>query len=83
MQELPKVVRAHYADEFRLHLRFDDGLSASVDFAPWLEGPIFEPLRSVEYFRRFLVDGGTVCWPNGADIAPETLYETAKSTKAA
>ena len=48
-----------------------------VDFSGWLRGPVFEPLRDLEYFQRFFVDGGTVAWPNGADIAPETLYERA------
>lgn len=36
--------------------------------------PVFEPLRDVEYFRRFILDGWTVSWPSGADIAPETLH---------
>jgi len=58
---------------------FDDGTIGIVDFQPWLEGPIFEPLKDVAYFRRFFLDGGTVAWPNGADIAPETLYERARS----
>ncbi|HWM95145.1 MAG TPA: DUF2442 domain-containing protein [Thermoanaerobaculia bacterium] len=35
------------------------------------------------YFERFFLDGGTVAWPNGADIAPDTLYERARSNKAA
>ena len=45
--------------------------------------PIFEPLENTEYFQRFFLDGGTVSWPNGADIAPETLYDRAKSSAAA
>jgi hypothetical protein len=78
---LPHVVRAEYEDGFRLHLTFNDGTSGSVDFAPWLQGPVFEPLQDEAYFRRFFLDGGTVAWPNGADIAPETLYEAARATR--
>jgi hypothetical protein len=48
-----------------------------VDFEPWLAGPVFEPLKQPTYFKKFFIDGGTVAWPNGADIAPETLYEAA------
>jgi hypothetical protein len=62
---------------------FNDGRSGTVDFARWLEGPVFEPLRDTEYFKRFFLDGGTVSWPNGADVAPETLYAQAQSDAAA
>ena len=49
----------------------------------WLEGSVFEPLNDVGYFQRFFLEGGTVTWPNGADIVPETLHESAKSSAAA
>jgi hypothetical protein len=49
----------------------------------WVHGPIFEPLKAHEYFQRFFLEGGTVAWPNGADVAPETLYEQVESSEAA
>lgn len=80
---LPTVIRAELRAGYELHLTFNDGLEGTVDFLPWLEGPIFEPLRDRSYFQRFFLDGGTVAWPNGADVAPETLYEQAKANAAA
>lgn len=81
MAFLPTVVRAEYRGEFRIHLIFNDQSESTVDFEPWLDGPVFEPLKTVSYFRRFFIEGGTVVWPNGADIAPETLYEAAQATR--
>ena len=83
MNALPVVVRADYQNEFKIRLVFSDAVEGIVDFSAWLDGPVFEPLKNPEYFARFFVEGGTVVWPNGADIAPETLYERAKASEAA
>lgn len=80
---LPSVVQADYRGGYRIHVVFNDGVEGIVDFSDWLSGPVFEPLQERAYFARFFVDGGTVAWPNGADIAPETLYERAKDSRAA
>jgi hypothetical protein len=82
MAFLPSVTRAEYRGSYRVHVTFDDGKSGTIDFTPWLEGPIFEPLKDIEHFLRFL-DGRTVSWPDGADIAPETLHAQARSSAAA
>ena len=83
MDFLPCVVLAKYEGGFRIHFRFNDDVQGTVDLESWLEGPIFEPLKDRCYFERFFIDGGTVVWPNGADIAPETLYEAVKLAGAA
>ena len=83
MDILPQVIRAEYRGGHRIHLAFNDGIEGTVDFAPWLHGPVFDALKDASYFQRFFLDGGTVAWPNGADIAPETLHERAKANQAA
>jgi hypothetical protein len=77
MRFLPSVVSAKHVGEFRVYLAFSDGVEATVDFQRWLNGPVFEPLKSTRYFSQLFVEGGGVAWPNGADIAPEALYEAA------
>ena len=71
------VVEAKVCGPTRLCLAFNDGTRKTVDVAPLLTGPVFEPLREPTYFARALLDPvcGTVVWPNGADFAPEALHE--------
>lgn len=71
------VVEVRYVREYVVWLRFQDGTSGEVDIQPSFKGPVFEPLKDIEYFKKVRVDSeiGTIVWPNGADVAPETLYE--------
>jgi len=78
MNDLIVVTKAVYVDGYKLELTFTDGVRSVVDFSSWIERfPFFAPLKNVDYFKNFEVDGWTVSWPNGADIAPETLHSIA------
>ena len=83
MDTIPAVVRAEHRGGFKIHVVFNDGIEGTIDFSEWLSGPVFEPVKDPSYFGRFFIEAGTVAWPNGADIAPETLHERAKADEAA
>jgi hypothetical protein len=75
---LHDVVEARIVAGHRVFLRFDDGVAGEVDLARLVRFVgVFAPLRDAERFAELRVnpDTGTIAWPNGADIAPETLYE--------
>jgi Protein of unknown function (DUF2442) len=77
VEMLPSVTKAKYVRDYMIEVKFNDGTKKVIDFQPWLTGPIFRPLKSKHYFKTFFIDGPTIAWPNGADIAPETLYAAA------
>ena len=70
-------VRAHGV----LGLRFADGVEGEVAVLERMRGPVFEVARSPEGFLAAVLDeeSGTVTWPGGADLAPDTLYERVKT----
>ena len=70
------VIDARYVRDFTIWAEFADGSEGEIDLRDELVGPIFEPLKDRAYFRNFsIAEYGTICWPNGADIAPERLRE--------
>jgi hypothetical protein len=74
---LKDIVVAKALGDYRLYLRFEDGVEGVVDLAPHLSFQgVFAPLRDPAYFAQVRVDPGlgTVAWPNGADLDPDVLY---------
>lgn len=73
----PRIEDAKYIEDYRLYIRFSDGSEGELDFEKELTGEIFEPLKDISFFKKFTVDHDihTIVWPNGADFAPEFLYE--------
>ena len=70
-----RVVGVVVVAPYTLQVMFDDGMVRRIDLTGELLGEVFEPLRDVVLFARVRVEGETVVWPNGADLAPEFLYE--------
>lgn len=76
---LVHVTSVEPLEGFVLRLSFDDGSQQDVDVEWLLRGPIFEPVRNdYALFRQVRVEGGTVAWPNGADIDPVVLHGSAQ-----
>jgi hypothetical protein len=73
----PKITEAKYVEGYKLYIRFSDGSEGEVNFEQELTGEIFEPLKDISFFRKFSLNHEihTIMWPNGADFAPEFLYE--------
>lgn len=77
---IPRIIDAHYVDNYIVWIKFDDGLEGEVDLKTELWGVMFEPLKDRETFKRFHVDPAlhTLVWENGADFSPEFLHSALK-----
>lgn len=74
------VKEAKYHHDYVIWLRFNDGAEGEVNLKDELYGDVFEPLKDLEMFKLFKVDPllETIVWENGADLAPEFLYDKMK-----
>jgi len=70
-----EVSKAAYLDNYRISLTFNNGEMKTVDLQSELNGTVYEPLRQLDFFKNFQVKYNTIEWANGADYAPEYLYE--------
>ncbi|HOJ71902.1 MAG TPA: DUF2442 domain-containing protein [Syntrophorhabdaceae bacterium] len=74
------IIDAKYIEGYKLELIFKDGKKGIVDLSVYIhKGGVFSRFTDIEYFKQFYVNReiGTLCWPDGLDIAPETLYHVA------
>ncbi|MCL5744362.1 MAG: DUF2442 domain-containing protein [Acidobacteria bacterium] len=71
---LVRIREAEPLEGYRVQLTLTDGRVIERDLGPMLVGPVFDEIRrSGVRFREMCVQGGTLVWPNGADLCPDVL----------
>ncbi len=73
-----EITKAKYLEGYKIKLWFNDGNVKTVDLSDKLKGKVFEPLHDLNYFKNFSISFNTIEWQNGADFAPEFLYQIGK-----
>ena len=77
------VIKARYIEDFKVWIAFNDGANGEIDLSKKLKNRngVFAPLQNLYYFKNFKIENDTLSWENGADIAPESLYELLEQQK--
>ena len=80
-----RLVSVRPDEDFRLHVVFVDGTLGDVHLRAFIESPstngtLFEPLRDPGCFRQVRIEMGVVVWPNGADLAPDAMYDAIRAS---
>ena len=80
-----RLIDAKYVRDFVVWVKFNDGVEGEIDLREELSGPLFEPLRDVNLFRKFVVhpELHTIVWENEADFSPEFLHDKAQQERLA
>jgi hypothetical protein len=73
---MTKILRATHLRNLVIELEFSDGTVGPYDVSPLLERDteLTRPLADPEYFRRFFIDFGALCWPNGLELSPAAVH---------
>jgi len=78
------IVNAELRENYQVFVEFNDGVSGIIDFKEKLDNDhrqVIRDLLDLNKFKTVKVEIDTLCWDNGADFAPEYLYEKVKGEK--
>ena len=70
-----EVKKADYLRDYKIEVLFNTGEKKIIDLSNSLKGIVFQPLKDIGFFKNFKINFNTIEWENGADFAPEYLYE--------
>lgn len=70
----PRISEVAAIEGYQLRILFDNGEQGLFDCSGLLNFGVFQELRDKRYFERAKAVDGTVVWPHGQDICPDTLY---------
>jgi hypothetical protein len=71
-----RIVAAKALPNYRLWVRFQDGVEGEVDLSDIVGKGVFSRWDDPSEFEQVHVDAelGTVAWPGDLDLAPDALY---------
>ena len=72
------ITAAKYLEGYKVELEFSTKEKGVVDLEQFLDEGVFQALKQLDYFVSFTLNSLTIEWDNGADFAPEFLYNQAK-----
>ena len=70
----PRVKQVTPNPDYTITLLFDNGEKRIFDMKRYLNRGIFKELKDKEIFNSVKPFLGSVCWKNGQDLCPDTLY---------
>lgn len=70
----PKAIEVEPMPDYKIKVGFDNGEKRLFDVKPYIRGEWFSELQDMEVFNAVRIDGLSVAWPDGQDIAPDCLY---------
>ena len=81
MEPSLQVIKARHISGHKLKAWFSNGEQRTIDLSDCLNGPVFEPLKDIDFFKKFTIRFNTIEWENGADFATEYLYGLSGNTR--
>ncbi|OFY67716.1 MAG: hypothetical protein A3H98_14760 [Bacteroidetes bacterium RIFCSPLOWO2_02_FULL_36_8] len=76
-----KIVRIKILNNYRIRLKFNDGISKTVNFLPFIGKGFTKEILKLNYFKKATIEpGGGIAWPNGYDFCPDFLKEYVEIT---
>lgn len=79
MRELTiiKIIRAYYLQQKTLRLYFSDNSYGDYDLQPLVDrdAELVLPLKDDAYFKQFFLELGALCWKNGLELCPDSIYQ--------
>ena len=70
----PNIAKAKSIEDYKIIITFENGEERIFDVVPYLEFPVFRPLKDLGEFHKFSIIDGTIEWACGADLSTDTFY---------
>ena len=76
----PRVKNVTARDDYKLLIEFKNGKKRIFDMSPYLNFGVFTELKNKNYFKQVKPFMGSIAWPHGQDVCPDTLYLEGKES---